>query len=270
MTKGPTGVMSKAFWSRDGGASWAAMQPLMDRLYQGVTDAVIAAADAGAGAAVLDIGCGGGSTTLAMARRVAPDGRCVGVDVSPDLIAAAQAALRDEPASFLLGDAQAYSFEAAAFDVVMSRFGVMFFDDPVAAFANLRRAVKTDGKLAFACWRSPADNPLVQVPMQAVAPLLPQGLPSPPPPGSPGRFAFADPDRVRGILEASGWRDIVIAPLDVPSPLSADELVAVSLRTLPDDLRDQARAAAAEKLQAYVVDGVIPMVSACWLVTARP
>ncbi|HQJ88657.1 MAG TPA: hypothetical protein PLY91_08975, partial [Methanoregulaceae archaeon] len=115
----------------------------------------------------------------------------------------------------------------------MSRFGVMFFDDSVAAFANLRRAVKADGKLAFACWRSPADNPLVQVPMQAVAPLLPQGLPAPPPPGSPGRFAFADPDRVRGILEASGWRDIVIAPLDSPSPLSADELVAVSLRTLP-------------------------------------
>ena len=269
MTTGPTGVMSKAFWSQDGGASWAVLQPLMDRLYQGVTDAVIEAADPGAGATVLDIGCGGGSTTLAMARRLAPGGRCVGVDVSPDLVAAAQASLGDEPASFLLGDAQAYPFEAAAFDVVMSRFGVMFFDDPVAAFTNLRRSVKTDSRLAFASWRSAADNPLVQVPMQAVAPLLPQGLPAPPPPGSPGRFAFAAPDRVRGILEASGWRDIVIAPLDSPSPLSIDELIAVSLRTLPDELRDQARAAAAEKLQAYAVDGVVPMVSACWLVTAR-
>ena len=269
MTTGPTGVMSKAFWSQDGGASWAAMQPLMDRLYQGVADAVIEAADPGAGGAVLDIGCGGGATTLAMARRVAPGGHCLGVDVSPALIAMAQASRGDEPASFRLGDAQVYPFEAAAFDVAMSRFGVMFFDDPVAAFTNIRRAVKADGKLAFACWRSPADNPLVQIPMQAVAPLLPQGLPAPPPPGSPGRFAFADPDRVRGILEASGWRDIVIAPLDSPSPLSVDELVAVSLRTLPDDLRDQARAAAAEKLQPYVVDGVVPMVSACWLVTAR-
>lgn len=269
MSTGPTGVMSKAFWSQDGGASWAVLQPLMDRLYQGVTDAVIEAADPGAGAMVLDIGCGGGSTTLAMARRLAPGGRCVGVDVSPDLVAAAQAKLRDEPASFLLGDAQVYPFESAAFDGVMSRFGVMFFDDPVAAFANIRRTVKRDGKLAFACWRSPADNPLVQVPMQAVAPLLPQGLPAPPPPGSPGRFAFADPDRVRGILEASGWRDIAIAPLDTPSPLSVDELIAVSLRTLPNELRDQARAAAAEKLQTYVVDGVVPMVSACWLVTAR-
>ncbi len=269
MSTGPTGIMSKAFWSQDSGASWAVLQPLMDRLYQGVTDAVIEAANPGPGEAVLDIGCGGGSTTLAMARRLAPGGRCVGVDVSPDLVAIAQSTLRHERATFQLGDAQVHPFEAATFDAVMSRFGVMFFDDPVASFANIRRAVETDGRLAFACWRSPADNPLVQVPMQAVAPLLPQGLPAPPPPGSPGRFAFADPDRVRGILASSGWRDIAVAPLDTPSPLSIDELIAVSLRTLPGNIQDKARAAAAKRLQTYVVDGVIPMVSACWLVTAR-
>jgi SAM-dependent methyltransferase len=279
MTKEPAGVMSKAFWSQAGGVTWAGVQPLMDRLNQGIADAVIGAADPGLGGAVLDIGCGGGSTTLAMARRVGPQGRCVGVDVSPELVVAAQASVRDEPAEFRLGDAQGYPFEAASFDAVMSRFGVMFFDDPVAAFANLRRAVKSDGKLVFACWRSPADNPMVAIPMQAAAPLLSQPPPPPPPADRPGRFSFADPDRVRGILERSGWRDIAIAPLDADSPLSVDELMAISLdlgalgtllRSEPQAVQDRVRDAVAAQLETYAVDGVVPMVSACWLVTARP
>jgi SAM-dependent methyltransferase len=278
MSKELPGVMSKGFWSQAGGVTWAGVQPLMDRLNQGIADAVIATADPGAGGAVLDIGCGGGSTTLAMARRLGAQGRCVGVDVSPDLVDAAQQAVGDEPALFLLGDAQVYPFEAAAFDAVMSRFGVMFFDDPVAAFANLRRAAKPQGKLVFACWRSPTDNPLVQVPMQAAAPLLSQPLPAPPGPDQPGRFSFADPDRVRGILGAGGWRDIVIAPLDTPSPLSVDELMAISLelgtlgtllRSEPPVVQDRVRETVAARLQAEAVDGVVPMVAACWLVTAN-
>lgn len=279
MSKEPAGVMSQAFWSEVGGATWAGVQPLMDRLYQGIADAVIEQAAPGPGGAVLDIGCGGGATTRAVARRVGPHGRCVGVDVSPDLVDAARRSVGDEPAQFLLGDAQVYPFEAAAFDVVMSRFGVMFFDDPVAAFSNLRRAVKADGKLAFACWRTPAENPLVQVPMQAATPLLSDAPPPAPAVDAPGRFSFADPDRVRGILEASGWRDIAVAPLDAPSPLSVDELMAISLelgalgtllRSEPQTVQDKVRDAVAAKLRTHEVDGVVPMVSACWLVTARP
>ncbi len=279
MSNDAPGVMSKAFWSQAGGVTWAGVQPLMDRLNQGVADAVIAAADPGPGGSVLDIGCGGGSTTLAMARRVGSQGRCVGVDVSPELVAAAQASVRDEPAQFLLGDAQTYAFETAAFDAVMSRFGVMFFDDAVAAFAKLRGAVKPDGKLAFACWRSPADNPMVAIPMQAAAPLLSQPPPPPPPADAPGRFSFADPDRVRGILERGGWRDIVIAPLDAPSPISLDEQMAISvdlgalgglLRSEPQAVRDRVHAAVRARFEPHVVDGVIPMSAACWLVTARP
>jgi SAM-dependent methyltransferase len=278
MSKELPGVMSKGFWSQAGGVTWAGVQPLMDRLNQGIADAVIATADPGAGGAVLDIGCGGGSTTLAMARRLGAQGRCVGVDVSPDLVDAAQQAVGDEPALFLLGDAQVYPFEAAAFDAVMSRFGVMFFDDPVAAFANLHRAAKPGGKLVFACWRSPADNPLVQVPMQVAAPLLAEPPPPPPPSDAPGRFSFADPDRVRGILDQGGWRDIVIAPLDTPSPLSVDELMAISLelgtlgtllRGETPAVREKVRDAVAARLQTHAVDGVVPMTAACWLVTAK-
>jgi SAM-dependent methyltransferase len=278
MNQDPPGVMSKAFWSQAGGVTWANVQPLMDRLNQGIADAVIAAADPGPGGAVLDIGCGGGSTTLAMARRVGPQGRCVGADVSPELVEAARRTVKDEPVEFLLGDAQVFAFEAAAFDVVMSRFGVMFFDDPVAAFANLHRAAKSDGKLVFASWRAPADNPLVQVPMQAAAPHLSQPPPPPPAPDQPGRFSFADPERVRGILEAAGWRDIVIAPLDAPSPITLDELMTISLNLGPlggllreesSAVRDAVHAAIQARFETYVVDDIVPMTAACWLVTAK-
>jgi SAM-dependent methyltransferase len=278
MSKEPPGVMSKAFWSQAGGVTWAGVQPLMDRLSQGIADAVVEAADPGPGGAVLDIGCGGGSTTLAMAQRVGPQGRSVGVDVSETLVNAARQAAKGEPIEFLLGDAQDYPFEAAAFDAVMSRFGVMFFDDPVAAFSNLHRTVKPGGKLAFACWRAPADNPMAQVPMQAAAALLSQPPPPPPPADAPGRFSFAAPDRVQDILERSGWRDIAVAPLDAPSPLSVEELMAISLdlgplggllRSEPQDVQDRVRAAVAARLETYAVDGVVPMTSACWLVTAK-
>jgi SAM-dependent methyltransferase len=279
MSNDQPGVMSKAFWSQAGGVTWAGVQPLMDRLNQEIAQAVIAAADPGPGGAVLDIGCGGGSTTLAMARRVGSKGRCVGVDVSPELVAAAQASVETEPAQFRLGDAQTYPFEAAAFDSVMSRFGVMFFDDPVAAFANLHRAVKPDGRLVFACWRSPADNPMTAIPMRAAAPLLSNPPPPPPSPDKPGRFSFADPDRVRDILDQGGWRDVAIAPLDAPSPISLDEQMAVSvdlgtlgglLRQESEPVRERVRAAVRAAFEPLVVDGVLPMTAACWLVTAKP
>lgn len=278
MNNDTPGVMSKAFWSQAGGVTWASVQPLMDRLNRSIAEAVIDAGFPGPGKIVLDIGCGGGSTTLAMARRLEPRGRAVGVDVSETLVAAARENASGEAAEFLLGDAQTYPFETATFDAVVSRFGVMFFDDPVAAFANLHRAAKPEAKLAFACWRPPADNPMVQVPMQAAAPLLSKPPPPPPAPDAPGRFSFADPDRVRGILEKSGWRDIAIAALDAPSPISLDEQLTISvelgalgglLRDEPQPVRDRVRDAVRAAFEPHVVDGMIPMTAACWLVTAR-
>lgn len=276
---GAPGAMDKAYWTQRGGDNWAQVQLLMDRLNRPIAEAVIDKADPGPGKRVLDIGCGGGGTTLMMAQRLGLDGQCVGVDVSERLVAMARetAPPQGANADFLLADAQDYPFEEGAFDAIMSRYGVMFFADPDAAFANLRRALKSEGRMAFACWRKPADNPFAQIPLQTAAPLLSQ--PPPPPSDGPGRFAFADPERVRGILERSGWRDIVIAPLDGDSPVSLDELMSISVdlgmlgplmaRETPQ-VRDQAIAAIRERLTAYEQDGVIPMQAACWLVTARP
>lgn len=268
-----------AYWRQAGGQAWVDLQDLMDRLNQPICDAVVAAGFPGEGGAVLDIGCGAGATTLAMARRVGPQGRAVGVDVSAPLLEAARAAATAQGianAEFLEGDAQTVDLGQAAYEAAISRFGVMFFSDFNAAFANLRRALQPDGKLAFACWRSPADNPLAGAPVEAAAPFLPP-MPQPDP-DAPGRWAFAKPDRVQGILAASGWRDIDIAPLDVPTPIAFDDLMTLSLRmgALGNALQqaDEAtqakvRAAVAERLATYETDGMVAMSSACWLVTAR-
>lgn len=271
-----------SYWNQTGGQAWIDLQGLMDRLNQPICDAVIAAGfpgAGGAGGAVLDIGCGAGATTLEMARRVGPEGRSVGVDVSAPLLEAARASAQAQGitnARFLEGDAQTYDLGTAAYDAAISRFGVMFFADFDAAFTNLRRALKPDGKLAFACWRSPVDNPLAGTPALAAAPFLP---PIPEPDlHAPGRWAFADPDRVRGILARTGWRDIEIAPYDVPTPISYDDLLTLSLRLgalsaplqqADDATQEKVRAAVAERLRAYETDGMVAMRAACWLVTAR-
>lgn len=266
-----------AYWDR-AGKVWVEQQGLLDRIYQPIARAVVEAADLRNGEAVLDVGCGSGATTFEAAWRVGPTGRAVGVDISPALVELARRRAGEdglEGAEFLLADAQSHAFQAT-FDAIVSRFGVMFFPDPVAAFANLRKALKPGGRLAFACWRGPEDNAMAVVPLTAAAPFLPEA------PGfqkdAPGRFGFADPGRVRAILAASGWRDVVIDPLDDPTPVCADELLTMSLRVGPlnpilsgqdETVREAVREAVTRALEPYVKDGVASMNSACWLVTAR-
>jgi SAM-dependent methyltransferase len=266
-----------AYWDR-AGKVWVEQQALLDRLYQPIAEAVVDAAGPVAGERVLDVGCGAGATTFAAAWRTGPQGRAIGVDISPALVELARRRTGEdglEGVEFLLADAQTHVFEIP-FDTIVSRFGVMFFPDPVAAFANLRRATKPGGRLAFACWRSPEDNAIAQVPLKAAAPFLPT-LPRFEK-NAPGRFGFADPDRVRTILAEAGWRGVEIAPLDDPTPVSFDELMTMSLRVGPlnpilseadDALRGKVREAVATALEPYVKDGVAEMNSACWLVTAK-
>jgi SAM-dependent methyltransferase len=266
-------------WTGATGRIWAEAQDLMDRLNAPVSQALEAQVLSGPHGTVLDVGCGGGGTTLDMARRLGPDGLCVGIDISPELIALAERRAAEAgvtQARFVLGDAQSHPLGAEAYDAVMSRFGVMFFDDPVAAFANLRRAARPDGALTFVCWRSPQDNPFALIPFEAALPHIPDlAFPAP---HEPGRFAFADRDRVRGILSDSGWRKIVLAPLDAPTPVSFDELMMLSLKlgflgpvlkTQTEAVQARVHEAVAERLAPHVVDGVIPLTAACWLVTAR-
>jgi len=194
----------------DGVAHWITNQARYDRMHAPFTALILDAAALRPGADVLDVGCGCGGTTLAAARLAAP-GRAVGLDLSGPMLARAGA---DADAAglanvvFQQGDAQVYPLEPGAFGTVISRFGVMFFADPVAAFANIRTATRSGGRLVFACWQPMAANQWMLVPGAALAEHLP--LPDPGPADGPGMFAFADPGRLRPILAAAGWGDIEI------------------------------------------------------------
>jgi SAM-dependent methyltransferase len=230
------------------------------------------------GARVLDVGCGTGATTLAAARRLGARGRAVGIDLSEPMIALARerASHAGSHATFIRADAQTYAFEPASFDRFISRFGVMFFEDPVRAFANLHRAATDDAWLDLAVFRSPAENPFMTAAERAAVPYLPD-LP-PRRPDAPGQFAFADRQRVRLILEQAGWARVEIDPIDVPCVFPARELERYMTRLGPVGLAmQQADAATRDKVVAAVRAGFDPFVqggdvrftAACWRVRAR-
>src|ERR1700722_16858165 len=183
-----------AYWNETAGPSWVAMQDDLDRELRELGLAAMAALAPRAEERLIDIGCGCGATTLELARRVGPGGGVLGVDISAPMLGVA----RERAAAEGLAQAGFLPVDGA-----FSRFGVMFFEDPVAAFANIRAAVSPRGRLAFVCWRALAENPWMTVPMAAILPLLP----APPPaqtPGAPGPFAFADRDRLFAILRDAG------------------------------------------------------------------
>lgn len=267
-----------ALWNDANGKAWVEMQPILDQVMAPFERLVVDAGYPGEGGNVLDIGCGAGATTLAMARRVGNGGNCVGLDISQPLVALAtkrKGAEEVANASFEVGDAQTYAFEVGNFDAVVSRFGVMFFDDPVAAFANIRQAASRGGKLTFVAWRSPAENDFMTTAARAAAPFLP---PAPAPdPDAPGQFAFANAAKVKRILEAGGWSSIEVEQVDVACQIAEDDLITFVTRLGPVGaaLREVDRATA-EKITAvlpaafapFVEDGEARFNAACWLVKA--
>ena len=267
-----------ALWNDAAGKTWVEMQTVLDRMLQPFAERLTAAAFPGEGDWVLDIGCGAGATTLAMARRLGPKGLALGVDISGPLVAAAKARAEAEgleQAGFVEADAQAYRFDPGAFDAVISRFGVMFFDDPEGAFANIRKGVKPGGRLTFIAWRSPMENPFMITAFQAAAPFLP-AMP-PPDPNAPGQFAFADGAKVRRILEAAGWRDVDVAPMDVEAEVADTDLLTyatklgppgLALRDADAGLKAKVTEAVETAFRPYVADGAARFTAACWLVTA--
>jgi SAM-dependent methyltransferase len=265
-------------WNGLAGRAWVEEQELLDQLFKPFEDLLVEAVSAQSGGRVLDIGCGTGSTTLAVARRLGAKGRCTGIDISEPMIAAAQARAEREgtPASFIRANAQSHAFEPASFDMLISRFGVMFFDDAVRAFANLRRAARQDAGLQFIAWRSPAENPFMTTAERAATPLLPN-LPARQP-GAPGQFAFADPSRVRAILEESGWAGIDIQPLDVACTLPENGLgryltrlgpVGLLLQEADDRTRTQVIETVRAAFAPYVHGAQVRFTAACWRVSAR-
>lgn len=202
------------YWNEQIGPKWVALD---DRLNQQIAPLGRSAMDRlglAAGESVLDVGCGCGATSCELHERVRPGGHVTGLDISRVMLERARERARRgarSGLSFVNSDAQTHAFEPGGFDCAFSRFGVMFFSDPTAAFANLRRALRTGGRLAFVCWQGLPRNPWMRIPLAAVAPLV--ELPPPPPPEAPGPFAFADADRVRGILGGAGFAGVEFAPL---------------------------------------------------------
>lgn len=266
-------------WNTRAGNTWVELQEMIDRLFAPVEATLVEAGFPGQGGSVLDIGCGAGATTLAMARRLGPAGSCLGVDISAPLVEAAQRRAAEaglEKVEFVAADAQAYAFEAARFDAAISRFGVMFFDDPVAAFANIRRALRPGGRLAFVAWRSPAENPFMTAARRAAAPFLPE-MPAYEP-DAPGQFGFAREGRVRQILGDAEWLEVEVAPLDIEVSLEEGELaiyaarmgpVGIALQAMDEEARAPIGEAVLRAFDPYVTNGAARFSLACWLVTAR-
>ncbi|TPL89240.1 class I SAM-dependent methyltransferase [Mesorhizobium sp. B2-3-14] len=267
-----------ALWNDASGKAWVEMQPILDEILAPFERLVVDAGYPGEGGNVLDIGCGAGATTLAVARRVGNNGRCVGLDISQPLVALATERTQAEEvanASFEVGDAQTYAFESGRFDAVVSRFGIMFFDDPVAAFSNIRQAARRGGKLAFVAWRSPAENDFMTTAARAAAPFLPTA--PAPDPDAPGQFAFADGAKVKRILEASGWSSIDVRQANLPCKIAEGDLMmyATRLGPLAAALREVDQATAEKIITVlpaafapFVKDGQARFNAACWLVTA--
>ncbi|MCL2726284.1 MAG: methyltransferase domain-containing protein [Polyangiaceae bacterium] len=268
----------KEYWNGPVAHRWVEFREINETVLAPPKEAALALAAPRPGERALDVGCGAGGTTIALAERVAPDGSVLGVDISEPMLAftrerIAKAGVRAE---VVVDDAATRAFHGD-FDLVFSAFGVMFFPEPERAFANLRSALRPGGRMAFVCWRTLAEAAVMRVPFEAARDVLPA---SPPPDlHAPGPFALGHPARLRTILEGAGLRDVNISPLDPSLRLGAtlDDAVAFAMQSGPlaralleasDDLVSAARDRVRRALAAYETDAGVILPGAMWLVSA--
>ena len=270
-----------ARWNGADGEFWARHYDRLDRVLAPINDPLLKFAAPDPGSSVLDVGCGCGELTLEIARRVGPSGHVTGIDISEPMLARAEERLRGVSNTILrLGDAAALPLEGAGAGLVVSRFGVMFFGDPIAAFHNLRRGLRPGGRVRFACWRPIQENPWMQIPLHAVY----EHVPRPPKPGpeEPGPFSFADPERVTRILTKAGFTAPAFTPLDVPMDLAAggtfeDAVIQAAdmgpSRRILEGQSDEIRAAARESIRRVLTPHAssagVKLPGAVWLVAAE-
>jgi SAM-dependent methyltransferase len=266
------------YWTEDGGPNWVRDEAMYDLMLTPFNDALLDALDPRPGERVLDVGCGFGSTALAVSARGAD---VHGVDISPPMIdrARERAAVANASATFAVGDAQEDPL-GGPYDAVTSRFGVMFFADPVRAFRNFASATRREGRLAFVCWQPIERNPWMMAAVQVLRSLMTD--PPPPPPPGAGPFAFGDTAFVDRVLAEAGWTQRSIAPFETQARMggtdgvsgavnqslgnsAARALLAVGEATL----RDRAAAILTDQFESLSVDGVVRFGAAAWLVTAH-
>ena len=281
----PTGhdqnVDQIAYWNGPDGQRWADRQVAQDIVLGPVADALIERASVKPGERIIDIGCGSGATTVSFAQRVGPTGHVLGIDISAPMLARArQTAPAQLPIDYVLADATVHPFDPASADLLASRFGVMFFADPALSFANMRKALKPSGRLAFACWRERREKPFFRAPPQAAH----QHVPTLPPlgPRDPGSFALAREARVHRILGEAGFSAIAMEPCNLALDVAAGGGVEAathgvleigpSSRALeghPADVRAAAVDSVREALQPYVRGESVLLPASIWIVTAR-
>jgi SAM-dependent methyltransferase len=272
-------VAQVEYWNTRAGETWVKFQEALDRQIGPLGLAAMETLAPEVGEHILDVGCGCGQSSLDLASRVGGTGSVLGVDISKPMLEVARR--RSLPAhdlhiAFELCDAQSGALGRERFDAAFSRFGVMFFSDPVAAFANIRGALKPDGRLTFVCWRPLKQNPWMQAPLEAALPLLPPTAPSDP--TAPGPFAFADASRVESILTAAGFGSVKISPFDAAiGGANVEQTLefALNLGPLGAALRENPERAPAvvtvvrDLLSKYATPNGVLMPAAVWIVSAR-
>jgi SAM-dependent methyltransferase len=277
----PSNAAQIEFWNSAASRAWADQHERMDRAVAEVTKALLDLAAPQPGERVLDIGCGSGTTVLKLAARVGPDGYVLGADIADHSVARARERIADaglQHADAIVADVSVQPFGPNSFDLSFSRFGVMFFSDPAAAFANVRRAMKSGGRLALAVFRAAADNLWPNSPLAAVRHLLPPI----PVPGAddPGPFSWADPGRVHRILEGAGFREVSLTPLDPLIQLGGSAAEAAQFMMLFGPLtrllpalsapqRDAVRSALEGFFEGHTTPQGVVLPAANWVVRAR-
>jgi ubiquinone/menaquinone biosynthesis C-methylase UbiE len=270
-----------AYWNGPAGRRWIDRQNTLDHVLAPIHEVLLERAAVAPGERVIDIGCGCGASTVELARRVRPEGRVTGVDISAPMLARArEQAPADLPLEFVLADATVHAFEPGRTDLLFSRFGVMFFAEPALSFRNMRKALRPGGRLAFGCWREPRQNPWMILPLQEAykhVPRLPEVGPE-----DPGPFSFAREERVMRILREAGYAAIAMEGADLSLDLAAGRgldtavqgalvigPVARALEGQPPDAVAKVAASIRTALAPLQQGDAIPLGASVWIVTAR-
>jgi ubiquinone/menaquinone biosynthesis C-methylase UbiE len=270
------------YWNTIAGPRWVGLDGFVERRVRAVNDLLLARSQVAVGESVLEIGCGTGAATVPYAEAVGERGRVVGVDISEPMLAGARKRLAESGLrniSLLQADAQVHPFDLARFDLIASRFGVMFFADPVAAFSNIRLAARSGGRVCFACWGPLDENKHWVIPYEVALRHL--GPPAPQPPHMPGPMAFSDQAYVRSVLETAGFVDVEInreAPDIIGSTPEEEADYACVMSPAgrltdekkPDEaVREKIRQGMIEAFAAYAGGRPMLLPSTVFIVTAR-